>query len=481
MSSWFNISANKAVAPIDMGATPDHDQKAFAGYGSFGSYLISAGNYDLASFEALRLFYLCKPYYHAVTKRSYAFSAIEPRVWDVKQKEFVDDHPVINRLKHPNPFQSYEAWACELSEYFDVVGNSFVLATGRISAEPLELYVERPQNIDLEEGDQTFYFADKIRVSRRLKEDTFLLDIVRQDGVRTARYFNGRDAEIWQIREPNLSYYRAGLWGVARSQAIWLEIQQFIESNVNNLSILQKGGRPSMIWKWLHDQPMTDSQFQRARHELKKYEGALNAGRQVISDNIEPVPVGMTQKDMQFSENRSTVMEDIYSIYDVPLALISSKSMTLDNLKTSELLFWNDSVLPLASQLFGELTRFLLPRYGDFQNRKPQDLKITFNPFDISVLEQAKIRQTADLAKIGILTDNELRADIGFEGYEGGDVIFKPVNLLPAGTDNDTSNNLTEPLTKSSEFLDKLMNLRRVDGSKVFDEAELDNYQEGKA
>lgn len=474
--AWFNLSSkggSHALAPVPV----QNEQKSFFPSSSFGGYLFSTGNGDLASFEALRLFYQCKPYFHAVKKRSYAFSSIKPRVWDSKQEEFVDNHPVLDRLKHPNPFQSYQSWATELAEYFDVTGNSFVLATGRSTDEPIEIYVERPQNIDLQNGNDSFYFPKKITIFRDLQNDVFDLDIVRFDGVRTARYFNpSKDNEIWQIKDTNLSFYRDSLWGISRSQPIWLEVQQFIEANVNNLSILQKGGRPSMIWKWAYDQPMTDPQFERMKQELKKYEGALNAGRQVLGDKIEPVPVGMTQKDMQFSENRITVMEDIYSIYDIPLALISSKSMTLDNLKTSELLFWNDSVLPLASQLLGELSRFLLPRYQGFENRNIEDLKITFNPFDIAVLEQAKVRQTSDLAKIGILTDNELRADIGFEGYEGGDIIYKPMGILPAGTDNDTSTNLDEPLTKSTEFLDKLMQLRRVDGSKVFDEKELAAY-----
>ena len=37
--------------------------------------------------------------------------------------------------------------------------------------------------------------------------------------------------------------------------------------------------------------------------------------------------------------------------------------------------------------------------------------------------------------QIGIESDNELRALINREPYEGGNVILKAVNLIPAGTD----------------------------------------------
>lgn len=466
--AFFELS-NKSV-------NANAEQKAFYPTQSFADFLFSKGLGDLGSVEAIRLYYQCKPFFHAVKKRSTSFCSIRPRVWDENREEFVDDHPVLMRLKHPNPFQSYEAWAMELSEFFDITGNAFPVATGNITRPPLELFNERPQTVDLDEGKNTFYFPQTITVSRKQLSDIYRLDEVRNNGVTTARYYHDRDKEIWHIRDSNLSYTIDGLWGVGKAQPIWLEIQQFIEANVNNLSVLEKGGRPSMIWKWMHDQPMTDPQFVRARQELKKYEGAINAGRQVIADHIEPVPVSINNKDMQFAENRRTVEHDIYNIFDIPLATVIADAMTMDNLKVSDLILWRNAVLPLAGILFGELTRFLLPRYGDFQGRKVEDMKITFNPFDISVLEAAKVRETSELSNIGILTDNELRSQIGWESYEGGDIIYKPMSVLPAGTDRDTDTNLEEPLTKSQKFLEKLMELRRVDGTKVFNETELSSH-----
>ena len=43
--------------------------------------------------------------------------------------------------------------------------------------------------------------------------------------------------------------------------------------------------------------------------------------------------------------------------------------------------------------------------------------------------------------ELNIESDNELRAMIGREPYENGDIIYKPANLVPAGLDLFTGDN----------------------------------------
>lgn len=468
--TWLDIKNKKPSEGVE--------EKQFNQSGSFAEFLFSSGNGDLGSAEAIQLFYECKPFFQAVKKRSSGFASIKPRIWDVKEKVFVEDHPILTLLKHPNPFQSYQSFAMELAEFYDVTGNAFPLATGNVNRPPLELFNDRPQTINLNDGDTTFYFPNKITVNRQNTTQIFDLDVKRTEGISTARYFSQRDNEIWHIKDTNLSQLNTGLWGMSTALPIFLEIQQFIEANANNLSILTRGGRPSLGWSWTGDAPMTDAQFERTRLELKKYEGSRNAGKMAIIDMLKPEAIASTNKDMQFSENRRTVQEDIYNVYSIPLALISTNAMTLDNLKTSELLLWRDAILPLAVVLFGELTRFLLPRYGNQGKHKLENMQITFNPFDIEVLKAAKIREVTELQKPLILTDNELRTEIGYESLdEGGDSVWKPANLLPAEMDRDTSTNLTQPLSKSDNFIDQLKLMKCPDGSDMYSQEELDAHR----
>ncbi len=458
------------------------ETKSYLPEQSFAEFLFSSGNGDIGSYEAIRLYYQCKPFFHAIKKRSGGFAQIQPRVFDTELKEFVDDHPILKKLKNPNPFQSYAAFASEMAECFDVTGNTFPIATGNVKYAPIELYNEKPQCISMQDGKNSYYYPNVISVSTKNDARNYRLEDVKVDGITTARYYTpDRLGEIWQTKDTNLGYQLSGMWGMSRAQPIWLEIQQFVEANNNNLSILRRGGRPSLGWSWTGDAPMTDAQFVRAREELKKYTGASNAGRQAIVDKLKPEAIGQTMRDMEFSVNRETVQKDIYVTYDVPLAFMSTAAMTLDNLKVSEFLMWRDSILPLASFLFGELSRFLLPRYGNIGNHKVENMRITFNPFDIEVLRRQRIADTLELSKINIMTDNEMRTGLGYEDLiDGGDNVWKPSTYIPAELDADTSDNLKRPLkslSKNDEFINDLRDMKRRDGTPLFDNAELDKYR----
>ena len=169
----------------------------------------------------------------------------------------------------------------------------FIVAAANVQVKTVRspLQGEKPQTITLRNGKKTFFFPDTITVSRQSDNRTYNLDERRVEGIKTARYIYQRESEIWQIKATNLIELNFALWGVSNAQPLWLEIQQFIEANVNNYSLLRRGGRPSLGWAWTGSSPMSDAQFVRAQQELKKYEGAANAGRMAIIDLLKPEPI----------------------------------------------------------------------------------------------------------------------------------------------------------------------------------------------
>jgi len=453
----------------------------------FANFLYSGGNGDLGAAEAIRLYYSCKPLFHAIKKRAGGFASIKPRVWNEKTKLFVDDHPILNSLKNPNPWQAYTSWAHELAEMLDVTGNTFPLATGDVNRPPLELFVDKSQTVSLSMGKNTYGFPAEISVDQENSSRSYDYEDVRYGDVKTARYYNkDKSGEIWQIRESNLMAGDAGMWGIPKAKPLWQEIEQFVASNTNNLSLLERGGQPSMGWTWLGDMPMTDDQFMRAREEVKKYTGAVNAGRQAIVDKLKPEPIAHSLRDMEFSVNRETMQKDIYTTYNIPLALIMDKSMTLDNLKTAEFLLWRDAILPLAGYIFGELGRFLIPRYGDISGNKAGDMSITFNPFDIEVMKRQNIYDVHEMKKIEVFTDNELRTQAGFDKLEteGSDSVWKPSMMIPAETPlmpgNTPTTNTSKSLHSDDIFIDSIKAMQLGDGTPLFTDAEIDSYLKGK-
>lgn len=443
---------------------------------SFNDFLAGRPNTgDIRALEAARLYKKCTPFFQSVNMRATGFSAIEPRVYDTSTEQFVDDHPVLELLKRPNPMQSQSEFMASVSSFDDIAGEAFIVATGDQGQEPMELFVARPQDmIDQESTDPSLYGAPR---SWQWSTTSFTEVYRVDDSGRDFRYWNrDRDRELWQIKEFNPTE-NTGTRGLSKASPLWLQITQFIEADTNNTNVLKRGARPSLAWSSTLGERLTDDQFERIKQQLESYSGAMNAGKQVIMDDLQPHVISTSNKDMEFSLNRKTVREDIFSAYNIPLSLISADTMTMDNLKTGTIMLWDNAILPHAASLFDDLTRFLMPRYEGSEN-----LIITYNPVDIPALVTRSIMETTELQKANILTDNELRTRIGYESLsEGGDTVFKPIGMAPVGSDAFTGDNLTTPdngqkdlEARIERFRKSLTQIKDKNGERIYSDDEIE-------
>lgn len=453
---------------------PEVEKKSYSEQGyppfAFAEYLGANANGDLRALEAVRLYKRCTPLYQAVNMRAEAFSSIQPRVWDEANKEWVDDHPVLDLLKNPNPAQSNAYFMKSVSSFADIAGEFFVIAAGNKGSEPLELYAAKPQNITITESQRPGDYGAAGRISWQSNVAGEIYTLDREFGGEIGgsfRYWNREEnREIWQAKDFNPS--NDSLRGLPKAAPLWLQIQQFIEADTNNYSVLKRGARPSVVWVWSGEGEMTDEQFQRWKEQATGYEGAINAGKQVLGENIKPEVVSISNKDMEFAQNRKVVREDIFSAYQIPLSLVSSETMTMDNLKTGTLLFWDGSVLPHADNIYNELTRLLMPRYDNSEN-----LRITYNPIDIEALKERAIARALDMQKTKAVKDDELRAIMGLDEYEGGDVVYKPISDQPAGTQPGGMGSESVQMGLDS-FRRHMKTILKTDGSRAFSDVEIE-------
>jgi hypothetical protein len=140
----------------------------------------------------------------------------------------------------------------------------------------------------------------------------------------------------------------------------------------------------------------------------------------------------MSNKDMDFLELKKEVANAIYKNLKIPLALVNTETMTLDNVTRSMLMFYDNAVLPIANRIFNELSNFLLPRYGNNDN-----LILTYDEGDIIALEPRRNEQLKVLKDMGIFTINQLRAKVGADPLVGGNAIYGQSSQIPMATDPD--------------------------------------------
>lgn len=396
----------------------------------FGNYLYGINEYASSVLETLRLYTLASPFSLAIDMISSAISEIELKVWDKNKNEFVD-HDVLRLLNHPNSIQTNIDFMYELAMFLLVTGNTFINATGKPTSDPLEIMVVKPQLVTMYDPDPIILLGDiprRYQVSQQTKSSAFFdaKEVMIADGFSDFRYYNDRYGELLHIKNANPHQTSVNYFGMSKAQPLIPEIEQYVSGNINNLSLLRRGARPSVAWVNNRGEELTEAQYERIQDEAKKFKGAENAGDTPILDGMDIKEMSQNNRDMQFKELHDSMKAQIFNVYQIPLAMMSTDSMTFNNLETSQTQFYEKAAFPVANKITKALTRLLMYRYDNSEG-----LEITYCPSEITAMKSREIDTASKLSTLGVSTVNEIRSEIGLEPLEGGDLIYGSTNMTP--------------------------------------------------
>lgn len=426
---------------------------------SFPEFLANGGNADLSSFAAIELYKQAMPFFNAINTRAKHFSMIPIRLFNTKTNEFIDDHPVLELLKSPSGDVSQIEFLQSLASYYDITGNLYIVANGRVNRPPLDLITLSPTIVSFGAVSRQWGLMN-IPSSISVSNNTVSLDQFLDNDVKgKVRFYNkSADKELWRINEFNAGQSIGVFTGTSLAQPLWYELQQYIAGNRTNLSMLKRGTRLSMAWVNTGKEELTPTQYERLQEQAQLYSGDVNAGKTPILDGMDVKTIQQTNRDMEFKDLQAAMLSRISNLYDIPLAMLLDTSMTENNLQVANVQLYDNAVLPLASRIYDELTRFLLPRYPDSEN-----LEFRFNENDIPAL-RARIIETANLQKkVGVNSTNEIREVLGDEPLdEGGDDVLIPTNLIPIGQVGESQAVLPVSEETRSAFLDLYLTLTKA-------------------
>lgn len=388
------------------------------------------------------------------------FEVIEPFVFDQENQEYDDSdetQALLSLLKMPNADTTMGEFMGNIARFFQITANAYVIATGKdIDKPPMELFTVPSQNVAVYGGTDDpfadYYIVNSARGSYRFNR-------AESDNI---RYVNNQiNAELLHIKSFNTDSGQSNLTGRSKLNSIYLEIEQYYYSGKHNLSTLKNGVTSSGAL--ISEEPLTDDQREKIRQEiLSKKQGADNAGSLFIFDRgkFDFKEMSKSLKDMDFRNLKLDVSLDVYNRLKIPLPLVSTKNQKYDNMFQAKLSLYDNAVLPLTKKIYEELSLFLLPRFDLDTNQ----YKITYNPHTIPIMQEREINKAFEISKMGILTINEMRALFGYDGVDGGDVIYQPFNLVPIGSSDDAD-------SKSK----RLKNFRTIMGKYNYDDKEINN------
>lgn len=389
-----------------------------------GSFLLFGGIDNAATASsAIALYNDSSAVSIPVNKIAEAFASIQPVVED-KDGNITTDHPVLELLKKPSPFHDRNLFLETIGKNYLITNDAHVVGLGNINRPPLELWPISPTNTSFIKG------SGGIPVNIIVSGETLAGDYRLELKKSRARYIRDIVTELYQIR--GFSTVDNGL---LRGQSMLVnaanEVRQHILGNNHNVALLEKGGRLSLVFNIEED--LNPDDFNSARDKIlatyggknKNFIGVTAGGKMTINE------LGNTNRDMDFVKLQKLVRETVALQYKYPLPLISNEASTYNNYREAKLALFDDAVLPLADRVFAGLTQFLMPRFGIDSTEQ----RITYNILTITTLRDRVLEELKKRKDINIESDNELRPLLAREPYENGDVILKPSNLVPAGTD----------------------------------------------
>jgi len=340
----------------------------------------------------------------------------------------IDNHPLINLLKRPNPLQAGNEFFQSLYAYLLLSGNSYVLRTGAENQEPKELHLLRPDRVKIEPSNTTipksYMYELKGQVVHKYAVDP-------ETGASEIKHF-----KLWN---PVDDYY--GLSPIRASSA---DIDQHNYSAKHNVNLLMNGARPSgaIVFKPKDEVgqsvQLTESQRQQLLSDLElRFAGTDNAGRAMLLEgDFDWKEMGLSPKDMDFLQMKNMSARDIAMCFGVPSQLVGiPDAQTYSNVQEARLALYEETIIPLIKRVESDLNEYLVPLFDE-------RLRLMYDLDSIPAMAERRRRIYENVTvavREGIISRNEARERLGLEPITGGDEVYISANLFPLGSPEESN------------------------------------------
>lgn len=311
----------------------------------------------------------------------------------------IEQHPALDLLDRPNPWQAYDAWLSEMMVNRLLFGETFCV--GSPEGQFAEMWPLNPIDMEVKPGP---HGLPKAYCHKRGKSEKYF-DVDPLTG----------ESQVFYLKTYNPDNY----WrGQSPLMAAAIAADTHNAGSTWNYSLLKNSARPSGLVRFKGGYPGGEA-IQRMREYFKSaLSGERNSGEiPMLADDADYVELSKTPMDMDFINTMKETAKYVASAFGVPLPLIDNDASTFNNLEQAKERLYTDTVIPLMQEFIGGISAWLLPRYGD-------DLKLRLDLDSISALEGNRQRMfdRAVLAfEKGVLTREESRMMMGFPAEGDGE------------------------------------------------------------
>lgn len=332
----------------------------------------------------------------------------------------VQNHIASSTLSDVNPFMSSSDLLVATQSYLELEGNAFwYLPKGKLTRKPAEIWPIDPSRVYVVKSGTNFIGGYAVK-NERGEDVPFSVD------------------EIIHFKRFNpLNRYRG--MGTVQAAALAIDIDTY--SAQWNRNFFFNSALPSATLET--EGTLTAEQYTRIKAEWEsRYKGVDNAHKlAVLQGGLHFNPISISQKDMEFLEQRRLSRDEILSIFRVPKSVLGiTEDVNRANAEATEYIFAKRVIRSRMQFIVDRLNEFYIPLFGEDQRKLrftytepvPKDRELTLKEYETGL-------------RAGYLTINEVRAEEGKKPVDGGDTVYLPVNLFPVGGIEQTKKVATVP------------------------------------
>ncbi len=336
----------------------------------------------------------------------------------------IEEHPVIDLLKRPNPVQSYNEFFNAFFGYLLLSGNNYTLKVGPERGAPSELHLLRPDRVVIKGGGRPIPDRYEYILNGRI-QDTYLVDQNTGDS-------EVKHTKLWNPLDDH--------YGCSPLSAAAVEVDQHNLSSKHNINLLNNGARPSgaVVFKPKDDSGLQVNLSEAQRQQLltdinNRFSGTQNSGRPLLLEgDFDWKEMGLSPKDMDFLNLKHMSATDIAMCFGVPSQLVGvPDAQTYANVAEARLALYEETIIPMLRLVQSDMNEWLFPQYDE-------RLEFEYNIDAIPALAERRRRIYENISQAvqhGIITRNEAREQIGLSPIDGGDDIYISATLFPLGSE----------------------------------------------
>lgn len=390
---------------------------------SFHNFLWQQYGYNF-SFNVLYGYYAnAAPVADGIDRIAKEFAAIEPKIYDNQQEEFVKTN-FLDILENPNSSMTKQQFLTNVAINYQICNNLLIYGKG----------ISKLQELDYIEANYLTLYGDNLNMLDRIVVNKGAYNQeYKQQTLKGQDFFAAPNQVARMVRGYSPAFYANNQFALSKLSAVSYEIEQFLAASKHNLALLSNMVKPSAILE--SQAALSQTQQDALRDHLRQfYSGTDNAGQALLlPDGIKFNELSM-RADSDFQSLRENVERSIYQRLEIPLALTTSTAMTFNNLQVANLQLYDNAVLPLTKILYKQLQDIIF-YYG---NIDPKRFCIWYDANEIEALAVRKSQLIKDKKDTNSYTMNEIRQMYGDKDLDAdGNTVYIQSAMIPAASNND--------------------------------------------